>query len=177
MAHFGGRRIERRIAPGDDDLPRRVDVGNVDRELCCPDLFQNAFHVRLVEALDGCEAVAAREGCLHQFATQADEWNGIGKGQGATGDRGAEGADRHAGDGSGLDVFGHQGPGRGDAGDQQRGLNRGRREQRLRVVEGSDIDAEDVARLLDRPRTLSMLRKMMKQALALGPLSDRKSVV
>ena len=39
------------------------------------------------------------------------------------------------------------------------------------VVEGSDIDAEDVARLLDRPRNLGMLRKMMKQALALGPLS------
>ena len=39
------------------------------------------------------------------------------------------------------------------------------------VVEGSDIDAEDVARLLDRPRDLGMLRKMMKQALALGPLS------
>ena len=136
LASLGGHRIERRIAPGDDDLPRRVDVGNVDRQLCCPDPFHDAFHVDFVEALDGREAVAAREGFLHQFATQTDERQGIGKGQRAAGDRSAEGADRHAGDGSGMDVFGHQGAGRGNAGDQQRGLDRGRRVQRLRSCRG-----------------------------------------
>jgi hypothetical protein len=67
---------------------------------------------------DGCvmvrpgPAVPAWEGRLHQLAAQMDERQRVGKGQRAAGDRRAKGADRHAGDGSGVDVFGHQGAGR-----------------------------------------------------------------
>jgi hypothetical protein len=131
LPSLGGHRLERRISAGDDDLLGRIDVRNVDGTGGGPDPLHDAFHVDFVEALDGGEAIAAREGRLHQLAPQMDERQGIGKGQRSTGDRRAKGADRHAGDGCGADVFGRQGAGCGHAGDQQRGLDRDGRVQRF----------------------------------------------
>src|SRR5262245_521261 len=70
-----------------------------------------------------------------------------------------------------MDMFGHQGACGGDAGDQQSGLDRGGRPQRLGIVEGTDIEAEDIAGLRDRARDLGMLREVIEQALTLGALS------
>ena len=108
LASLGGHCIERSITPGDDDLLGRIDVGNVDGTRCGPDPLHNGLHVDFVETLDGGEAIAAREGRLHQLAPQMDERQGIGKGQRAAGDRRAKGADRHASDRSGVDVVGHR---------------------------------------------------------------------
>jgi hypothetical protein len=58
----------------------RGDVGNADRTRCRPDPMHHVFHVCFVEAPDGGEAMAAREGRLLQPPLEADERQGIGKG-------------------------------------------------------------------------------------------------
>jgi hypothetical protein len=125
LASLGSHRVERGITPGDDDLPGRIDVGNIDGQIGGPSSLHDAFHLDFVEALDGGEAIAAREGRLHQFATQTDERQGISEGQRAASNRRTKGADRHASDGRRLDLFGHQGTCRGNTGNQQRGLDGG----------------------------------------------------
>ena len=87
---------------GDDDLARRVAVGD-DEDPVCPGALDELRQARIVEPDDGGHrAVAALPGCLHQPAALAHEPEAVVEVEGACGDEGRVLAHRMAGREGGL---------------------------------------------------------------------------